>query len=324
ITRPQSPSLSAYSVASAGGQPLAVRSRAGSLLQATSGSPAPSSLAATPALQPADKVDAAGSSRPQSPPATTATAAFLQPGEDNARPELGEARVGSNEDRDKGDDSNEVFESGDDIASVADQLGVADVGPGSVAIDEPFNYEHAATAIMELFAKNVHEPTKVCGMQWLLLLHRKAPWRILTPEDMSFPVLLKMLSDSSEQVIKLDLQLFAQISLYSQTEHGVQGQQQGNDDLDVLNLQKQHQGRRQTKTHYDVDPRSTPYLSRFFGSLLQMFATDRVLLETRAALMVRQLCVVLDPELVFCLFARLLTLPRFSIDPADQPAADSA
>ncbi|KAJ2850005.1 hypothetical protein IWW36_002233 [Coemansia brasiliensis] len=161
-------------------------------------------------------------------------------------------------------------------------------------IDEPFNYEQAATAVMELFAKNVHEPTKVAGMQWLLLLHRKAPWRILTPEDMSFPVLLKMLGDSSEQVVKLDLELFAQISAYSQ------------DDM--------YNGRVQAVPAYDVDVRDMPYLSRFLGSLLQMFATDRVLLETRGALMVRQLCVVLDAQLVFCLFARLLLLPRFSVD----------
>ncbi|KAJ1749792.1 hypothetical protein LPJ79_003419, partial [Coemansia sp. RSA 1821] len=160
-------------------------------------------------------------------------------------------------------------------------------------VDEPFNYEQAATAVMELFAKNVHEPTKVAGMQWLLLLHRKAPWRILTPEDMSFPVLLKMLGDSSEQVVKLDLELFAQISAYSQD--GV------------------YNGRMQSVPAYEVDVRDMPYLSRFLGSLLQMFATDRVLLETRGALMVRQLCVVLDAQLVFCLFARLLLLPRFSV-----------
>ncbi|KAJ2829448.1 hypothetical protein IWW50_000848 [Coemansia erecta] len=160
-----------------------------------------------------------------------------------------------------------------------------------VVINEPFNYEHAATAVMELFAKNVHEPTKVAGMQWLLLLHGKAPWRILTPEDMSFPVLLKMLGDSSEQVVKLDLELFAQISVYSQG-----GAYTG------------------AVPAYEVDVRDMPYLARFLGSLLQMFATDRVLLETRGALMVRQLCVVLDPQLVFCLFARLLLLPRFSVD----------
>ncbi|KAJ2435580.1 hypothetical protein GGF42_009028, partial [Coemansia sp. RSA 2424] len=143
---------------------------------------------------------------------------------------------------------------------------------------------------------NVHEPTKVCGMRWLLLLHRKAPWRILTPEDMSFPVLLKMLSDSSEQVVKLDLELFAQISLYSQRisqEEGGEGDEEHS------------------------------YLLRFLGSLLQMFATDRVLLETRAALMVRQLCHVLDPQLVFCLFARLLTMPRFSPGEHSEYASDN-
>ncbi|KAJ2698736.1 hypothetical protein FB645_005548 [Coemansia sp. IMI 203386] len=282
MTRPQSPSLSAYSVASVAGQPLAVRSRAGSLLQATSASPAPSSLAATPSLQPADKTAAIGS-RPQSPPATVLHPAPVSVVEVTAG--IDGARISDDHEGDN------------DAGSVGDQPCEPSAEPGTSVIEEPFNYEHAATAIMELFAKNVHEPTKVCGMQWLLLLHRKAPWRILTPEDMSFPVLLKMLSDSSEQVIKLDLQLFAQISLYSQNE--------------------QKKDKPELRASYDVDPREMPYLSRFFGSLLQMFATDRVLLETRAALMVRQLCVVLDPELVFCLFARLLTLPRFSVDSVD-------
>ncbi|KAJ2448892.1 hypothetical protein GGF42_004951, partial [Coemansia sp. RSA 2424] len=181
----------------------------------------------------------------------------------------------------------------DDVSDIGDAYATTTT---TVVIDEPFNYEQAATAIMELFAKNVHEPTKVCGMRWLLLLHRKAPWRILTPEDMSFPVLLKMLSDSSEQVVKLDLELFAQISLYSQRisqEEGGEGEEEHS------------------------------YLLRFLGSLLQMFATDRVLLETRAALMVRQLCHVLDPQLVFCLFARLLTMPRFSPGEHSEYASDN-
>ncbi|KAJ2658108.1 hypothetical protein IWW48_004206 [Coemansia sp. RSA 1200] len=147
-------------------------------------------------------------------------------------------------------------------------------------VEEPLNYDHAATAVMELFAKNVHEPTKIAGMQWLLLLHGKAPWRILTPEDMSFPVLLKMLSDSSEQVVRLDLELFAQISLNSS---------QGESGEDGSHSHRHH-----------------AYLQRFLGSLLQMFATDRVLLETRAALMVRQLCAVLDPQLVFCMISEHL------------------
>ncbi|KAJ1662969.1 hypothetical protein EV178_005423 [Coemansia sp. RSA 1646] len=159
------------------------------------------------------------------------------------------------------------------------------------AIEEPLNYDHAATAIMELFAKNVHEPTKIAGMQWLLLLHGKAPWRILTPEDMSFPVLLKMLSDSSEQVVRLDLELFAQISLSS---YG--GEEE----------KEEEEEEEKEEERAEDEKRQHAYLRRFLSSLLQMFATDRVLLETRAALMVRQLCAVLDPQLVFCMIAEQL------------------
>ncbi|KAJ2806309.1 hypothetical protein H4R20_001734 [Coemansia guatemalensis] len=181
-------------------------------------------------------------------------------------------------------------------------------------IDEPFNYEQAATAVMELFAKNVHEPTKVAGMHWLLLLHRKAPWRILTPDDMSFPVLLKMLGDSSEQVVRLDLELFAQISLHSQG---------GEEQARYMWSQMSASTVLMQTPPFEVDPRAMPYLSRFLGSLLQMFATDRALLETRGALMVRQLCVVLDPQLVFCLLAKLLVLPRFSIEAAQESPRES-
>ncbi|KAJ2609310.1 hypothetical protein H4S08_004108, partial [Coemansia sp. RSA 1365] len=163
------------------------------------------------------------------------------------------------------------------IEAAEPEAGELDGGscPASVVIQEPFNYEEAATAVMELFAKNVHEPTKVAGMHWLLLLHRKAPWRILTPDDMSFPVLLKMLGDSSEQVVRLDLELFAQISLHSHN-GDEQTRYMWSENMQML--------------PFDVEPRSMPYLSRFLGSLLQMFATDRALLETRGALMVRQLC----------------------------------
>ncbi|KAJ2772320.1 hypothetical protein IWQ57_001814 [Coemansia nantahalensis] len=196
---------------------------------------------------------------------------------------------------------------GEPEAAEEDALDEAGEGPDDLVVDEAFNYDQAATAIMELFAKNVHEPTKVAGMHWLLLLHRKAPWRILTPDDMSFPVLLKMLGDSSEHVVKLDLELFAQISQHAQ----------GRDSPATAAAA--------AAAGYSVDPRDVPYLARFLGSLLQMFATDRALLETRAALMVRQLCIVLDPQLVFGLFAKLLVLPCYTpaAGPAEPPWSDA-
>ncbi|KAJ1758232.1 hypothetical protein LPJ58_002898 [Coemansia sp. RSA 1591] len=245
------------------------RSRAGSLLHATAGSAAGStapSRVATPPPHPAPPLLSRRLSSAQSPTEAAVTSPVHSP-------ELAPTEV-------QGRSRNVSVPGPEPLSELYEEV-----------IDEPFNYEYAATAVMELFAKNMHEPTKVAGMQWLLLLHGKAPWRILTPEDMSFPVLLKMLGDSSEHVVKLDLELFAQISVYSQG-----GAYTG------------------AVPAYEVDVREMPYLARFLGSLLQMFATDRALLETRGALMVRQLCVVLDPQLVFCLFARLLLLPRFSVD----------
>ncbi|KAJ2670544.1 hypothetical protein GGI25_005820, partial [Coemansia spiralis] len=264
--RPLSPTTSVHSASGA----LQMRSRAGSLLQATT---APES----PTLQSAD-------------PSRVATPTTSRPG--NVRSDTQSPSSPSESPASSSSPDHHYLEQPMPMPPLSsilhDELTATDeLQPppdGRFVVDEPFNYEHAATSVMELFAKNVHEPTKVAGMQWLLLLHRKAPWRILTPDDMSFPVLLKMLSDSSESVVKLDLELFAQISQYHS---------------------------------HESESEPSRYLAKFLGSLLQMFATDRVLLETRAALMVRQLCVVLDPQVVFCLFARLLVSPGFVLNEAE-------
>ncbi|KAJ2116553.1 hypothetical protein GGH17_006026, partial [Coemansia sp. RSA 788] len=154
------------------------RSRAGSLLHATAGSAAGStapSRVATPPPHPAPPLLSRRLSSAQSPTEAAVTSPVRSP-------ELAPTEV-------QGRSRNVSVPGPEPLSELYEEV-----------IDEPFNYEYAATAVMELFAKNMHEPTKVAGMQWLLLLHGKAPWRILTPEDMSFPVLLKMLGDSSEHV----------------------------------------------------------------------------------------------------------------------------
>lgn len=45
-----------------------------------------------------------------------------------------------------------------------------------------------------------HEETRVAALKWLIMLHQKAPKKILAMDDGTFPALLKMLSDSSEEV----------------------------------------------------------------------------------------------------------------------------
>ncbi|KAM0149518.1 hypothetical protein ACHAPG_009389 [Botrytis cinerea] len=117
----------------------------------------------------------------------------------------------------------------------------------------------AAVSSLTLLFLNDHEVTRVEALNWLLMLHRKAPKKLLAFNDGIFPALLKTLSDPSEAVVTKDLQLLSQISRNS-----------------------------------DDD-----YFTSFMVNLLQLFSTDRKLLETRGNLIIRQLCINLSAERIY-------------------------
>ncbi len=104
-------------------------------------------------------------------------------------------------------------------------------------------------------------------------------WQILSRDSGTFPALLKTLSDPSEdvsqansdipdilQVVKHDLQLLAQISASSEDS----------------------------------------YFTSFMVNVLELFSTDRRLLETRGSLIIRQLCLHLNAERIFRTIAEIL------------------
>lgn len=117
----------------------------------------------------------------------------------------------------------------------------------------------AAVNALTLQFLNEHEETRVAALSWLIMLHRKAPKKLLAFNDGTFPALLKTLSDPSEQVVIRDLQLLSQIS--NNSDDG--------------------------------------YFASFMISLLQLFSTDRKLLEIRGNLIIRQLCINLQPERIY-------------------------
>ncbi|KAL2373726.1 hypothetical protein RJ035_001846 [Blastomyces gilchristii] len=117
----------------------------------------------------------------------------------------------------------------------------------------------AAVSALTLQFLNENEATRVASLAWLIMLHRKAPRKVLAFHDGTFPALLKTLSDPSEAVVTRDLQLLSQISRNS--EDG--------------------------------------YFTSFMVNLLQLFSTDRKLLEIRGNLIIRQLCVNLSPERIY-------------------------
>jgi vacuole morphology and inheritance protein 14 len=125
-----------------------------------------------------------------------------------------------------------------------------------VTID--LDYTAAVNSLTLLFL-NDHEATRVAALTWLTMLHRKAPRKVLSFDDGTFPALLKTLSDPSDVVVTRDLQLLSQISRHSEDD----------------------------------------YFTNFMISLLQLFSTDRQLLEHRGNLIIRQLCVSLSPERIY-------------------------
>ncbi|KAJ4291536.1 hypothetical protein N0V88_006133 [Collariella sp. IMI 366227] len=117
----------------------------------------------------------------------------------------------------------------------------------------------AAVSSLTLLFLNDHEATRVAALTWLIMLHRKAPRKVLAFNDGTFPALLKTLSDPAEAVVTKDLQLLSQISRNSEDD----------------------------------------YFTNFMVNLLQLFSTDRKLLETRGNLIIRQLCTSLSPERIY-------------------------
>lgn len=130
---------------------------------------------------------------------------------------------------------------------------------------DPFDY-NTTVNMLALQLLDQHEETRVTALEWLIMLHQKAPQRILTMHDGTFPALLKTLSDVSEEVIRCDLRLLSQISSASED----------------------------------------TYFSSFMANLLSLFSTDRRLLETRGSLIIRQLCASLHTDRVFRTLAELL------------------
>lgn len=120
------------------------------------------------------------------------------------------------------------------------------------------DYAAAVNSLTLLFL-NDHEATRVAALTWLIMLHRKAPRKVLAFNDGTFPALLKTLSDPSDAVVTKDLQLLSQISRHSEDD----------------------------------------YFAYFMVNLLQLFSTDRKLLEIRGNLIIRQLCTSLSPERIY-------------------------
>ncbi|GAA5894800.1 Vac14p [Sporobolomyces salmoneus] len=191
------------------------------------------------------------------------------------------------------DSVDESFRFGSDEASFLEEFDV--------------RFDYAATVNEVTFALvSENEETQVAALQWLLMLHQKAPRKIISPGDAGLPrsstseqtstisggrqrqnsnsttssatvngisiaLLLKILSEATEQVVRYNIQLVAQISTCSVLEE------------------------------MGID-----YFPSFMKGVLDLFSTDRKLLENKGSFIIRQLCTNLNPERIYRTCAELL------------------
>ncbi|PKI83658.1 hypothetical protein MVES_002328 [Malassezia vespertilionis] len=111
-----------------------------------------------------------------------------------------------------------------------------------------------------------NDRTRLNALEWLTMLHAKSPSKLLTMEDGSVSFLLSVLSDPSEEVVLCDLHLLTQICSAFDERH----------------------------------------FQRFIQDLLELFHTDTHLLEKWGSMIIRQLCIEMDTERVFCTLASSL------------------
>jgi len=139
-------------------------------------------------------------------------------------------------------------------------------------------YELDLPAVIDVLTKQLLRGTvhsKIAALKWIYHLFINIPKKMFEHIDNIFPVLLKTLSDHSDEVVILDLEVLAEIS--------------------------------SSKTGRSAANNGTsPHFKQFILSLLKLFSADRSLLESKGSFIIRQLCVLLSAEDIYKSISELL------------------
>ncbi|XP_053127150.1 protein VAC14 homolog isoform X2 [Hemicordylus capensis] len=157
--------------------------------------------------------------------------------------------------------------------------------------------------------------TRIAVLKWLYHLYIKTPRKMFRHTDSLFPILLKTLSDESDEVILKDLEVLAEIASSPAGQTEGQGPSEGAEacsgqlELHLPAPAKSGQaGSSGTKGMEGLPstPTMNSYFYKFMINLLKRFSSERKLLETRGAFIIRQLCLLLNAENIFHSMADIL------------------
>ncbi len=129
-------------------------------------------------------------------------------------------------------------------------------------------------------------PTKMAALKWINMLLEKRRQDLNIYTNNLLPFLLQSLSDSSDNVVLLTVQVLSRITLSQRP--------------------ASERGSREKITEKDVALDDTQFLI-VIKAILSLFASDRRLLETRGSLIVRRLCVLLNAKSVYTIMAEIIS-----------------
>ncbi|XP_053707899.1 protein VAC14 homolog [Synchiropus splendidus] len=171
--------------------------------------------------------------------------------------------------------------------------------------------------IVQVLDRHLHDSstgmmTRIAVLKWLYHLYIKTPRKMFRHTDSLFPMLLKTLSDESDEVILKDLEVLAEIASSPAGQTEPAGTCDNIDNKLQLKVPESIKSGQQSgpacKTG-DSSP-STPsmnsYFYKFMINLLKRFSLERKLLENRGAFIIRQLCLLLHAENIFHSMADIL------------------
>ena len=170
------------------------------------------------------------------------------------------------------------------------------------------------TLTKELLGKD-DVPTKMAALRWInmLLEKRKKDMKDFISELL--PVLLRTLSDPSDPVVILTLQVLSRISLADGTATASDPLWRSSVSNEVSSRwSKPKKYQSATATDIPGVPPPDDQFQMVLNAILGLFASDRRLLETRGSLIVRKLCVLLNAESVYIRMAGALSPAKLSTD----------
>lgn len=138
------------------------------------------------------------------------------------------------------------------------------------------------TSVVEVLTKHllyISVQTKVAVLKWIHHLFINIPHKMFHHIENLFPILMKSLSDTSDEVVQQTLVVMAEIISSKSPEAAT----------------SEPNAKMQNK-----------YFSKFIINLLRVFSTDRHLLEERGAFIIRELCVLLSAEDIYRTLAKIL------------------